>query len=234
MLALVGDLARVLEILRDEWDAKRVARHQGDSADFARRDPDVELPPAQADATLVDDAHADSNDDLGRMDASILAAPARIAVRSSAGLLIALVLAGCGDPSPSAIESGPGGFVAVDIDQSVVQGQQPFEPIHRARLIAIDGSLAAEWQLTQAAAPVRVQPGVYRLDAFTVFLGDTLECVADPVAPGGQRCTQPTLGPGQICALDVVVVTEQTTRATYHVLRDGACGLEAGEAPAAT
>jgi hypothetical protein len=88
--------------------------------------------------------------------------------------------------------------------------------------------------VTEGATPVRVQPGVYRLEVFTVFLGDTLECVADPVAPGGQRCAQPTLGPDQICGLDVEVVAGSETRATFHIPQVGLCGLEIEPAPTVT
>ena len=81
--------------------------------------------------------------------------------------------------------------------------------------------------MNEGATPVRVQPGVYRLEVFTVFLGDTLECVADPAAPGGQRCAQPTLGPGQVCGLDVAVVAGSETRAIVpHPARSDCCGLE--------
>ncbi len=104
-----------------------------------------------------------------------------------------------------------------------------FEPIHRARLIGVDGSVAASWELPEVAMPVPVQPGLYRLEVYTVFLGDTVECVADPAAPGGSRCSQPTLGPAQVCTLDIGVVAGQLTRATFHVLRDGLCGLESGD-----
>ena len=58
----MGDLQGVLEILRDERDPERIARHQDDGAHLAGRDPDVELAAADADAALVDDAHGwDSN-----------------------------------------------------------------------------------------------------------------------------------------------------------------------------
>ena len=52
----MGDLASVLEIAGHERHAERVTGHQGDGADLAGRDPDVELAAAHADGTLVDDA----------------------------------------------------------------------------------------------------------------------------------------------------------------------------------
>jgi hypothetical protein len=141
---------------------------------------------------------------------------------------------GCGSTAPSVTPAtGAGGFVAVGIVREVGPGPEPFEPIHRAQLVDVDGSVAAEWQVTQAAAPVTVQPGVYRLDVFTVFLGDTLVCVTDPAAPRGERCSQPTLGPGQVCSHDVIVVANRITPATFHVRPEGACALEVGD-PAAT
>ncbi len=67
-----------------------------------------------------------------------------------------------------------------------------------------------------------------------MFLGDTIECVADPAAPGATRCGRPTLGPDQVCSLDVDVVAGQQTRATFHVIREGLCGLESEAVPDAT
>ncbi len=148
-------------------------------------------------------------------------------------VLIAALAAACGSTAPPTA-AGPDGSVVVEI--APPEPDMPsvfFEPIHRAQLIAIDGSIAAAWQVTSSAAPVRVQPGTYGLQVFTVFLSDTLVCISDPAAPGGNRCEQPTMGPGQVCTIDVVVVAERETRATFHALADGACGLEGAE-PAAT
>ncbi len=167
------------------------------------------------------------------MDGSILATRRRITFRSRVvHVLVAILLAGCATDPPAT--AGPGGFVVVNL--AWAPGVQPgfFEPIHRARLIGLDGSLAAAWQVNEGATPVRVQPGVYRLEVFTVFLGDTLECVADPAAPGGQRCAQPTLGPDQVCGLDVTVVAGSETRAIFHIPKIGLCGLELEPAPTVT
>lgn len=116
--------------------------------------------------------------------------------------------------------------MTVDLVHAAAEGTQYFEPIHRAELRDEGGAVVAAWRVTDGAVPVAVPPGRYRLRVFTVFLGDTLECVIDPGAPGGSRCGQPTLGPGQVCPLDIVVVANAETRARFHVLRDGACGLE--------
>jgi hypothetical protein len=159
--------------------------------------------------------------------------PVRLAGRlslASAVLLCAVVLAGCTTTPPPA--AGPGGFVTVELVRAPAEGTAFFEPIHRAEVIDEDGAVVAAWRVTNGAAPVEIPPGRYRLRVFTVFLGDTLECVADPGAPGGSRCVQPTLGPGQVCPLDIVVVAKAETLARFHVLRDGACGIEAGSAPA--
>jgi hypothetical protein len=55
VLALVGDLAHVRQVLRDQGHPERVARQQRDGAHFSRRDADVELPDVAADRVLVED-----------------------------------------------------------------------------------------------------------------------------------------------------------------------------------
>lgn len=120
----------------------------------------------------------------------------------------------------------------VDLVHVPAEGTQYFEPIHRAEVIDEGGAVVAAWRVTDGAAPVEVPPGRHRLRVFTVFLGDTLECVPDPGAPGGSRCGQPTLGPGQVCPLDIEVAAKAETRARFLVLPDGGCGLEAASAPA--
>ena len=152
------------------------------------------------------------------------------AVLLCAVLLCAVVVAGCATTPPPV--AGPGGFVTVELVRAPAEGTQFFEPIHRAEVIDERGAVVAAWRITDGAAPVEVPPGRYRLRVFTVFLGDTLECVADPGAPGGSRCGQPTLGPGQVCPLDIVVTAKAETRARFHILRDGGCRLDAASAPA--
>lgn len=143
-------------------------------------------------------------------------------------VLCSVVLAGCGTtPSPP---PGPAGFVTVELVTAPGGGAAFFEAIHRAEAIDERGTVVVAWQVMDTAVPVEVPPGRYRLRVFTVFLGDTLECVLDPVAPGGSRCGQPTLGPSQVCALDIVVQATTETRARFHVLREGLCGLEAADA----
>ena len=83
MLALVGDVAGVGEVLRHERDAERVAGQERDRADLARGDVDVELANALAGATLVDDAHADSDRGRSEVDGAILAARHRLAERAA-------------------------------------------------------------------------------------------------------------------------------------------------------
>jgi hypothetical protein len=65
VLALVGDLDGILEVLSDEWHPERVAGHQRDRADLAGGDADVKLARVGADAALVDDAHGHSVGDGG-------------------------------------------------------------------------------------------------------------------------------------------------------------------------
>ena len=55
VLALVRDLARVLEEFRDERHPERVAGQQRHGADLARSDPDMELANTHADRVLVDE-----------------------------------------------------------------------------------------------------------------------------------------------------------------------------------
>ena len=62
VLALVGDLAHVGEVLGDERDPERIAGQQRDGADLARRDADVELPDVATDGVLVEDRVAHGQD----------------------------------------------------------------------------------------------------------------------------------------------------------------------------
>ena len=161
---------------------------------------------------------------------SLLRAVLVCTVLLGAVMLGAVTLAACETtPPPSA---GRGGFVSVDLVHLPAEGTPFFEPIHRVEMIDEGGAVVAAWRVIDGAGPVEVPAGRYRLRVFTVFLGDTLECIADPDVPGGSRCGQPTLGPGQVCPLDIVVVAKAETRVRFHVLGDGACGLEAAPAPA--
>ena len=55
MLALVGDLPNVAEVLGDQRHAERVAGEERDGAHLARRDADVELPDIATNRALVED-----------------------------------------------------------------------------------------------------------------------------------------------------------------------------------
>ena len=135
-----------------------------------------------------------------------------------------VLLIACGAAaSPS---GSPAGFVSVTVVNEVEPGGSLLTPIHRAQLLADDGSVVGAWEATEAAAPVAVPPGTWRLEVFTVFLSDHMDCVQDPAASDGERCFQPTLGPGQVCSLAVDVIAGQVTSANFHVLPEGACRLD--------
>jgi hypothetical protein len=166
---------------------------------------------------------------------SILATRSRLASQSRVlRAIAAMLLAGCGTAPSAPATAEPGGFVTVTIARA--PGAEPgfLAPVHRARLIGVDGSVAAAWQVMEPATPVQLEPGVYRLEFFTIFLSDVYVCEIDPAAPGGSRCGQPTMGPAQVCNVDVEVVAGQQTHATFLVLREGLCGLESAQAPGTT
>jgi hypothetical protein len=105
-----------------------------------------------------------------------------------------------------------------------------FASQHRGRIVAADGTLLADWEITGAAAPVAVPAGSHQLQAFTVFLSDFIQCSADP-ATGTQNCAAPTLGPSQVCAIPVEVTVGATVPARFRSLPEGRCALEGLPAP---
>ena len=146
-------------------------------------------------------------------------------------LLIALVQASAGCDASTATPSGPPGRLLVTIVQG--PGENPlFEPVRRARAVSVDGAIDVGWRLREGGAPVEVPSGTYRVETFTVFLSDFIQCV-DTVGPAGptSTCLQPTLGPSQVCALDVEVAPSGEVHLLYRELGQGRCELTRGEAP---
>jgi hypothetical protein len=118
--------------------------------------------------------------------------------------------------------------------QGVADGNGLFNSENRARIVDANGTVAADWKLSvDTAFPVRVPTGVYTLSGFTVFFGDTMQCVDDAVRPGLQSCFQPTLqpGPGQICGIPIEVTETTLIDALFTNVGRGGCRLEALPAP---
>jgi hypothetical protein len=83
-----------------------------------------------------------------------------------------------------------------------------------------------------------VPAGHYRLEAFTAFLSDTIVCTdangngGDPGStpvPGG-TCFQPTLDPGQVCAIEIDVPSGGVVQLVYQDDGRGRCRLLPAEA----
>ena len=153
--------------------------------------------------------------------------------RTTVGLMVAAaVLVGCrGGPSPATQSPVGSGFVSISLEV-VGRGTQFFNSQHRARVVDASNSVIAEWEITAAAAPAVIPAGSWRLETFTVFFSDFLQCSPDPAVPGKERCTAPTLGPAQVCAIPINVDDGATVEATFRSLEEGACDLVA--APAAS
>jgi hypothetical protein len=146
------------------------------------------------------------------LDRSILAALATAIVIST----------GCAStPSP-----GPVGRIVITVAPD--SGADFSPPIHWARAIAADGTVVAEWK-TEGGIPVEVPAGTYEVQAFTVFLGDTLVCVGQPIEGAepqpAESCSQPTLGPAEICLMQVEVAPGADVRLRYAMHDQGSCNL---------
>jgi hypothetical protein len=143
-------------------------------------------------------------------------------------LIIGLLGAGCATSPPpqlpSRSPSPSGGTGLVEVELVLAPGaEQFFASQHRARVVAADGTILADWEITDAAPPISVPAGTHRLQAFTVFLSDFIQCSADP--SGQQHCAAPTLGPSQVCEVPIAVVAGATVGAQYHSLAEGRCDL---------
>src|SRR4051812_9536138 len=91
-----------------------------------------------------------------------------VRARALAWLIAAAALAGCAARTPEATAPGASGFVNVTVD-GVVPRATLFNSEDRARVVARDGSIVADWIIASAGGPVAVPAGTLRLETFTVF-----------------------------------------------------------------
>lgn len=146
--------------------------------------------------------------------------------------VFAIAAVGC-SAAPSPPSSGPLG--RIDIAVTAADPDNPlFEPVYRARAVSRDGSVDAAWRIRAGAAPTEVPAGYYRIEAFTVFLSDTIVCadaggvIGGPGSTGapGATCLQPTLDPpGQVCALEIDVPATGTVHVRFTDNGRGGCQL---------
>lgn len=157
-----------------------------------------------------------------------LARPLAVAVWS---LAVATIGVGCGPSVPS----GPKPLGTIHVIAQRVAGQDRFFAAeHHARLTDANGTVFDDRRLTvdgptDLSAPI----GRYVLSAFTVFLSDFMQCSGDPARPGAETCFQPTLGPAEVCGVQVEVTAAVDVQAVFSILTDGRCRLDAvpGTAP---
>ena len=143
-------------------------------------------------------------------------------------MLASSVVATCGGPpDPSAGTPPPTGTVRVGVDRTAaVEGF--FTGEDRARLIVPSGPVVAEWPLGTTVADKDVPAGDYILQAFTVFMSDTIVCATDPQTGKETNCVQPTLQPGQICEILVTVPPGGSVETTFTVVGEFNCRLAPG------
>jgi hypothetical protein len=145
--------------------------------------------------------------------------------RRSAGLVaLALALTGCGTRAPAPTSPAATGLVDVELEVAA-QADTFFASQHRGRIVAPDGRLLADWEITDAARPIAVPAGPAQLQGFTVFLSDFIQCSPDPAAPGKDHCAAPTLGPSHVCAIPIEVTAAATVHARFRSLPQGHCEL---------
>jgi hypothetical protein len=135
-----------------------------------------------------------------------------------------LAVAGCGPTAPVSSSPASTGHVIVQLEIAP-QAEQFFASQHRGRIVAADGSVLADWEITAAAAPIAVPAGPVQLQGFTVFLSDFLQCSPDPAAPGKEHCAAPTLGPTHTCAIPIEIAPGATVEARFRSLPQGRCEL---------
>jgi hypothetical protein len=135
-------------------------------------------------------------------------------------VLVAVAIVGCGSAVPRPSGAGQ---VAV----SAVRGDHLFVGSHQeVRLVGSDGAIVTGAAVPPDAPAILAGPaGEWTLEAFTVFVSDFGECVADPAASSGTRCFLPTLEPTTFCRLPITIVEERTLDVTLTTLQDG-CRLE--------
>ena len=144
--------------------------------------------------------------------------------------VVGILLGACSaTPRPTSAAENTG-FVDVQLEIAP-QAEEFFGSQHRGRLVAADGTVLADWEITAAAAPISVPAGAHQLQGFTVFLSDFIQCSPDPAAAGKQHCAAPTLGPSQVCAIPIEVAAGATVDARFRSLAQGRCELVGLPAP---
>lgn len=152
----------------------------------------------------------------------------RLARAAGAAIVLAAIVGCASTPAPSPTSAGSG-FVEVQLEIAP-RAEEFFASQHRARIVAADGTVLADWEITAAAAPVAIPAGSHQLQAFTVFLSDFIQCSEDP-ATGNEHCAAPTLGPSQVCAIPIQVAGGTTVSARFRSLPEGRCQLDGLPAP---
>ena len=147
--------------------------------------------------------------------------------------VIALATVGCGAATPEPSASTATGFVVVTAD-SVEPHATLFNSEDRARVVASDGSILADWAIASRPGPVPVPATTLRLETFTLFFSDWIQCSPDPAAPGTEHCAAPTLGPAQICTLEIEVRAGETVETAFRADGSGGCALVVTPAAVAT
>jgi hypothetical protein len=107
-----------------------------------------------------------------------------------------------------------------------------FGALPRARLWTTNGPAPVEWALSlEEPRAIEAPIGSYTLSTFSWYLTDTIRCDPAPNGGPGETCFQPTMGPSLTCDLPVTVTQARVVEATFHLLAEGRCRLDAG-APA--
>ena len=140
-----------------------------------------------------------------------------------AAALGAIVIGCAATPTP-----GPPGRVVVTLVPAPPDNAL-FEPVRRGHAVSVDGSVDVGWRILEGGARVEVPSGTYRLEAFTVYLSDFIQCTDSVGGAGGPQstCLQPTLGPAHVCAIDLDVPPGRDVSVVYRELDQGLCELDA-------
>jgi hypothetical protein len=125
-----------------------------------------------------------------------------------------------GGPASSSV---PPAHLSIVVDdrhrQPVIQSSSWFLSVLDTNAVVI-----ATWQI--AAEPIShdLQPGLYRLQAWTVYESDEVECTTPP-GQAIQSCSAATTPPTATCALDVSLTPGLDARVTYRVFDGETCQL---------
>ena len=153
----------------------------------------------------------------------------RLAAGAVAAIVVAAVVA-CGAPATGSPTPTGRGFIVVRLE--IAPGAEGFfASQHRGRVVSADGTVLADWEITDGTAPIEVPAGTAQLQGFTVFLSDFLQCSGDPASSVGKRCVQPTLAPSHVCAIPIEIVAGAMLTATFRSLPQAQCELVELPAP---